>query len=124
MPVATVGRVTMAVVLLVEDDVFIRELAEDIIQEFGHQTHSAGDMDEALLFLRSSQHVDALVADIRLGTDSLGGLKLARQAIRLRPNLRVLYTTGSAITKFADLFVYGAHFLMKPYTLSQLQHSV
>jgi CheY-like chemotaxis protein len=111
MPVATVGRVTMAVVLLVEDDVFIRELAEETIQEFGHQTHSASDMDEALLFLRSSQHVDALVADIRLGTDSLGGLKLARQAIRLRPQLRVLYTTGSSINKFADLFVDGAHFL-------------
>ena len=95
----------MAVVLLVEDDIFVRELAEEIIQEFGHQTHSASDMDEALLFLRSRQHVDALVADIRLGTDYLGGLELARQAITLRPQLRVLYTTGSAINKFAGLFV-------------------
>ena len=114
----------MAVVLLVEDDVFIRELAEETIQEFGHQTHSASDMNEALLFLRSRQHVDALVADIRLGTDSLGGLALARHAITLRPQLRVLYTTGSTINKFADLFVYGAHFLRKPYTYSQLKHSI
>src|ERR1019366_5401122 len=100
MPVATVGRVMMAVVLLVEDDFFIRELAEETIQEFGHQTHSASDMDEALLFLRSSQHVDALIADIRLRTESLGGLELARHAIQLRPKLRVLYTTGSAISNF------------------------
>ena len=114
----------MAVVLLVEDDDFIRELVEETIQEFGHQTHSASDMDEALLFLRSGQHVDALIADIRLGTDSLGGLELARQAIRLRPQLRVLYTSGSSINKFADLFIDGAHFLRKPYTQSQLQHSV
>ena len=105
----------MAVVLLVEDDVFIRELAEEIIQEFGHQTHSAGDMDEALLFLRSDQHVDALIADIRLRTEAIGGLALARQAIRLRPHLRVLYTSGSSINKFA---------YRKPYTHSQLQHSV
>jgi CheY-like chemotaxis protein len=124
MPVATVGRITMAVVLVVEDDFFIRELTEETIQEFGHQTHSASDMDEALLFLRSGQHVDALVADIRLKTESLGGLELARQAIRLRPHLRVLYTTGSSINAFADLFVDGAHFLRKPYTHSQLQHSV
>jgi len=75
----------MAVVLLVEDDYFIRELAEETIQEFGHQTHSASDMGEALLFLRSDQHVDALVADIRLRTEPLGGLELARQAVRLRP---------------------------------------
>ena len=114
----------MAVVLLVEDDAFIRELAAELIQEFGHHTHSASDMDEALLFLRSGQHVDALVADIRLGTNSLGGLELARQAIRLRPQLRVLYTTGSSINKFSDLFVDGAHFLRKPYTQSQLQTSI
>jgi CheY-like chemotaxis protein len=114
----------MAVVLLVEDDAFIRELAAELIQEFGHHTHSASDMDEALLFLRSGQHVDALVADIRLKTAPLGGLELARQAIRLRPQLRVLYTTGSSINKFSDLFVDGAHFLRKPYTQSQLQYSV
>ena len=114
----------MAVVLLVEDDAFIRELAAELIQEFRHHTHSASDMDEALLFLRSGQHVDALVADIRLKTASLGGLELARRAIRLRPQLRVLYTTGSSINKFSDLFVDGAHFLRKPYTQSQLQNSV
>jgi len=114
----------MAVVLLVEDDAFIRELAAELIQEFGHHTHSASDMDEALLFLRSGQHVDALVGDIRLKTASLGGLELARQAIRLRPQLRVLYTTGSSINKFSDLFVDGAHFLRKPYTQSQLQTSI
>jgi CheY-like chemotaxis protein len=124
MPVATVGTVMMAVILLVEDDYFIRELVEETIQEFGHHTHSASDMDEALLFLRSGQYVDALIADIRLGTDSLGGLELARQAITLRPHLRVLYTTGSSINKFADLFVDGAHFLRKPYTQSQLQTSI
>jgi CheY-like chemotaxis protein len=114
----------MAVVLLVEDDYFIRELAEETIQEFGHQTHSASDMGEALLFLRSDQHVDALVADIRLRTEPLGGLELARQAVRLRPQLRVLYTTGSSINKFSDLFVDGAHFLQKPYTQSQLRQSI
>ena len=114
----------MAVVLLVEDDFFIRELAEETIQELGHQTHSASDMDEAILFLRSGQYVDGLITDIRLRAKSLGGVELARQAIRLRPQLRVLYTTGSSINKFADLFVDGAHFLRKPYTQSQLQRSV
>ena len=115
----------MAVVLLVEDDFFIRELAEETIQEFGHQTHSASDMDEALIFLRSGQHVDALVADIRLRTDSLGGLELARQAIRLRPQLRVLYTTGNSITdKMRSLFIEGTHCLVKPYTQEQLHYSL
>jgi DNA-binding NtrC family response regulator len=115
----------MAVILIVEDDFFIRELAEMTIQELGHQTLSAGDVDDALLLLRSHQHVDVLIADIRLRTAAHGGFELARQAIKLRPKLRVLYTTGNSITdKMTALFVEGAHALQKPYTQSQLQRSI
>ncbi len=115
----------MAVILIVEDDFFIRELAEMTIQELGHQTLSAGDVDDALLLLRSRQHVDVLIADIRLRTAAHGGFELARQAIELQPKLRVLYTTGNSITdKMTALFVEGAHSLQKPYTQYQLQHSI
>ena len=115
----------MAVILIVEDDFFIRELAELTIQEFWHQTLSAGDVDDALLLLRSPQHVDVLIADISLRTAADGGFELARQAIKLRPKLRVLYTTGNSITdKMTALFVEGVHSLQKPYTQYQLQHSI
>ena len=115
----------MAVILVVEDDVFIREVAEMMIQDWGHQTLSADDVDEALSFLRSPQHIDALFTDIYLKNLVLGGCDLAHQAIALRPKLRVLYTTGNAITdKLKDKFVDGSHFLRKPYTANQLQQSV
>lgn len=115
----------MAVILIVEDDVFIREIAEVMIQDWGHHTLSASDADEALSLLRSSQHIDALFTDIYLKTAVHGGCDLATQAIRLRPKLRVLYTTGNAITdKMKALFVEGTHFLPKPYTQHQLQNSV
>jgi hypothetical protein len=38
----------MAVILIVEDEVFIREMAEMMIQDWGHHTLCAGDVDEAL----------------------------------------------------------------------------
>ncbi len=38
----------MAVILVVEDDVFIRATAEMMIQDSGHDTLSAGTVDEAL----------------------------------------------------------------------------
>jgi len=41
----------MAVILIVEDEVFIREMAEMMIQDSGHHTLSASDVDEALSFL-------------------------------------------------------------------------
>ena len=85
----------MAVILIVEDDVFIREIAEMMIQDWGHEILSASDVDEALLLLRSPQHIDALFTDIYLKKSVLGGCELAHQAIKLRPELRVLYTTGN-----------------------------
>ena len=112
----------MAVILVVEDDVFIRDLAEMVIQDWGHHTLSASDADEALSLLRSPRHIDALFTDIYLKRSVLGGYELAHQAIKLRPKLRVLYASGNPLTdKTKSLFVEGAHFLCKPYTELQLQ---
>jgi CheY-like chemotaxis protein len=112
----------MAVILVVEDDVFIREIAEMMIQDWGHETLAASDVEEALSFLRSDQRIDALFTDIYLKKSVLGGCELAHQAIVLRPNLRVLYTTGNFVNdKMKALFIVGTHFLRKPYTPHQLQ---
>ena len=89
----------MAVILIVEDDVFIRGIAEMMIQDWGHETLAAGDVDEALLILRSAQHIDALFTDIYLKDLVVGGCDLAQQAIEFRPKLRVLYTTGNSMTE-------------------------
>src|SRR5471032_2527320 len=98
----------MAVILVVEDDVFIREIAELMIQDWGHHTLSASDVDEALLLLRAAQHIDALFTDIYLKNLVLGGYELAHQAIKLRPALRVLYATaGPANDKMKARFVEG-----------------
>jgi DNA-binding NtrC family response regulator len=115
----------LAVILIVEDDVFICQIAELIIRDWGHQTISASDVNEALAILRSPRHIDALFTDIYLKDDVLGGCDLAQQAIKLRPGLRVLYTTGNVVTeKMRALFVQGARFLCKPYAEDQLQESV
>ena len=115
----------MATILIVEDDPFIGLAAEMIVKESGHITLLASDIDEAISHLRSSEHIDLLVTDIRLKTAVVGGFELADQAIKLRPKLRVLYTSGSFRTdKMTALFVEGAHFLEKPYSQPQLQNSV
>src|SRR5471030_1562546 len=115
--IVTAERFLMAAILIVEDDVFIREIAESIMQDRCHQTLSASDVDEALSLLRSPQHIDALFTDIYLKHSVLGGYELAHKAIELRPTLRVLYASANSITdKTRALFVEGAHFLSKPYT--------
>lgn len=116
----------MAVILIVEDDVFIREMAGMMIEGRGHKTLNAFDAGGALTFLRSPQHIDALFTDIYLQDSVHGGCDLARQAVALRPDLRVLYTTGNRMSDetMKSLFVKGAHFLRKPYLQQQLEDSV
>lgn len=115
----------MAVVLIVEDDVFIREIAVMMIEEWGHKTLSASDIDEALLLLRSDLEIDAMFTDIYLKDVVLGGCELAIKAIALRPDLRILYTTGNTVTeKMKVLLIEGMQFLRKPYTQNQLESSI
>ena len=48
MLVVTAERVCMAVILIVEDDVFVRSIAEMMLQDWGHRTLLASDVDEEL----------------------------------------------------------------------------
>ncbi len=115
----------VATILVVEDDAFIREVAEMMIEEWGHSTFSAGDVDEALSHLNSSNVIHALVTDIYLKKEIHGGFRLAQQAVKIRPQLRILYTTGHLLTdEMQGLFVEGARCLRKPYTERELQESV
>jgi DNA-binding NtrC family response regulator len=111
----------MATILIVEDEMFVRENAEWIIADIGHHTMVAENLDEALVFLGSSDPIDALFVDIRLSALTSGGYDVANQALGLRPNLQVLYTSGSPLTAaMTDQFVMGGQFLQKPYSPSQL----
>ena len=73
--VVTAETVLMAVILIVEDDMFLRDDAEKMIQDWGHDTLSASDVDEALSLLHSPQQIDALFTDIYLKT-ALAGMNL------------------------------------------------
>jgi CheY-like chemotaxis protein len=115
----------MAVILVVEDDVFIRQMAESMIGDWGHQILSACDVPEALSHLKSSHHIDALFTDVNLKAEILGGCDVARLGILLRPGLRVLYTTATRDPdKMHARFAAGTHFLSKPYSEQQLGLSV
>ena len=115
----------MAIILIVEDEPFIRQNAGWTIEDLGHQTLQASDLAEALIHLSADAWIDALFVDVRLSALPLGGYDVANQAIMLRPELRVLYTSGSPLTlDMEHQFVGGGAFLQKPYSQSQLETSV
>lgn len=115
----------MATILIVEDEVFIRQNAEWTIGDLGHSPLMACDLEDALVHLSAAGPIDALFVDIRLSALVFGGYDVADQAIAIRPGLRVLYTSGTTLTdEMTDRFVGGGRFLQKPYSPEELGFSV
>jgi CheY-like chemotaxis protein len=115
----------MAVVLVVEDEDQVRVLAQSYLEGQGHQVLSAGTPAGALALLHQSPAIDLLFTDLDLKGDMHAGIELARSAVKLRPQLRVLYTTGRAITDGMKApFVPGSATLIKPYTVEELRVSL
>ena len=88
----------MTRVLVVEDEVVVLILAESVIKELGHNTYSAAGVTEALKLFNDPGEIDALFTDIRLPEGNLGGFELAQKLREQQPSLKVLDTTGEALT--------------------------
>lgn len=112
-------------ILLVEDLAAVLVLTESLIEQHGHETFTASSVEQALAVLQSDQHLDVLFTDLALGETNEDGLHLAQEAVRLRPGLRIVYTSGQTLTDgMRSLFVDGSQFLPKPYTAEQLLKAI
>lgn len=115
----------MSLILIVEDEVFIRQSAEWTMEDLGHNTLVASDLGEAISHLSASVGIDALFVDMRLNALPFGGYEVANEAVALLPGLRVLYTSGTPLTPgMAEKFVPGGQFIQKPYSTAQLSASI
>lgn len=83
----------MARILLVEDEMLLRELALDDLTDAGFDVVAATDADEALAILQDDRRFDLLFTDIRMPGE-MDGWELAAEGRRLIPGLKVLYATG------------------------------
>jgi len=111
----------VATILLVEDDEQVRVLAESFLQMAGHATLSAESSEQALALVTGDQPVDLLFVDLGLDGDGEAGFALASKAVEMRPDLKVLYTSGRTVTDgMMALFVPNSAYLLKPYTVEQL----
>src|SRR5437763_5004075 len=84
-----------ATILVVEDDPDVREMIVGILSDLGYQTLIATNGPEALAILNRDHSVDLLFTDIVMPA-GMSGTELARQASRLRPDLKVLLSSGYA----------------------------
>jgi two-component system NtrC family sensor kinase len=109
------------VVLVVEDEPDVRNIAVEGLRALGYKTLSAGDADAALDILRRAVRIDLLFSDVIM-PGSRNGVQLADEARRMRPKLRVLLTSGyhSVLGTTPD----QVRILSKPYDNTRLAEQV
>jgi two-component system, NtrC family, sensor kinase len=107
-----------AVVLVVEDEPNVLELAVETLKDLGYVTVAATGARSALEQLRQTDRIDILFTDMVM-PGGMNGLQLSAEAKRLWPNLKVLLTSGH--TGLSDSGLPGdIPLLPKPYNRDQL----
>jgi len=81
-------------VLVVEDDVTVRGLVLEVLQDLGYTAIEALDGPSGLEVIGSPRRIDLLVTDV--GLPGMNGRQMAEQAMAKRPGLKVLFITGYA----------------------------
>ena len=116
--VRAIGKET---ILVAEDDEALRLYTTDILRELGYRVLEAGSGAQALEILDKNDEVDLLFSDVVM-PGGINGPQLADEAIRRRPQLKVLFTTGytrNAIVHHGRLDP-DTHLINKPFSFQEL----
>lgn len=108
-------------ILVVEDDEAVREVAVGFVSKLGYRVLQAADAQQALALLAREPAIDLLFTDVVLRGE-VDGPQLAREAMRRKPGLKVLYTSGyarNALPMQRELDG-SIELLSKPYQIGQL----
>jgi CheY-like chemotaxis protein len=103
-------------ILIVEDDEMVHTFVTRQLKSLGYQVLSAHDGREALEILRQGTPIDLLFTDVVM-PNGMDGPQLVAEARRLRPDLKVLYTSGyteNSVVRQRRLDP-GVELLSKPY---------
>ena len=112
-------------VLLVEDEVAVRELIHSVLEANGYRVLTARDPHDALRLGEGyAGSLDLLITDVIM--PGLNGRDLAARITSLRPGLRVLYISGYSeeILEGARVSGGGTAYLQKPFGLGALAAAV
>jgi PAS domain S-box-containing protein len=108
-------------ILVVEDDDALRAYTIEVLSELGYRIIAAPSAVAALDILDRGPQIDLLFTDVVM-PGGVNGRQLADEAVRRRPGLRVLFTTGytrNAIVHHGRLDP-GVQMIGKPFSFDEL----
>jgi len=111
-------------VLVVEDEENVRAMSVEALSDLGYDIIDCATPYDALSELEGSRRIDLLFTDIMM--PGMNGRQLADRAVKIRPDLPVLYTTGYTRNAIVHngMLDPGVQFLPKPFTFAQLATKV
>jgi CheY-like chemotaxis protein len=112
MPVSAANGAQAPVVLVVEDEFFVRCSISDCLRDAGYCVLETASGEEAIALCKSSRSIDMVFTDINL-TGAASGWDVGECFRADRPNVPVLYTSGKSIDH--GRCVPGSTFVAKPY---------
>jgi two-component system cell cycle sensor histidine kinase/response regulator CckA len=117
---------TPVTILLVDDEVSIRESVRTALQGCGYMVLDAANYDDALGIDRQhSGEIVLLITDIALPGNN--GYELAAQISAIRPNMKVIFVSGQAgaeLCKFYYMLDTDPRLLKKPFEIEELLRRV
>jgi two-component system, cell cycle sensor histidine kinase and response regulator CckA len=112
-------------VLVVEDEVFVREAAAEMLEAHGYEVFKAGNFAEALrVFRNNSSRVNLLLTDVIIPGQN--GCELGKILRQLSQQLKILYISGYSQKAIAQKIALDSHsrFMAKPFSSEQLLAAV
>lgn len=110
-------RRQVLVILVVEDEFFVRYDIADFLREAGHRVIESASGEHALMLCRSAAAIDMVFTDINLGGPA-NGFDVAERFRQERPDIPVLYLSGEPIDPARC--VSGSLFVAKPFQQSDI----
>ena len=111
-------------ILVVEDDTLVRNYVLTQLHSLGYVTLDAANATEALVLARTGHPFDLLFTDVIM--PGMNGRQLADEILKVRPGLRLLFTSGyteNAIIHHGRLDE-GVLLLAKPYRKSDMANMI
>ncbi len=118
---AAPGRAAGETILVVEDEDAVRTLSVDMLSELGYRVLAAASASAALRALDAHPDIALLFTDVIM--PETNGRKLAEEALKLRPGVKILFATGysrNALVK-GEVLEPGVELIAKPFTLAELE---
>ncbi len=111
------------IILLVDDEAAVRQMASELLSETGYRVVEAVDSVSAINQAEKLEHLDLLLTDIGL-PGMMNGISLAAELKLKHPRLKVLFITGFAGGSNLVSVDATTRVLAKPFSLNELSSRV